>query len=213
MAKNSQEDSKQKFIELIDQLELPDLNKQFMKSRWLDQLLWLERRSGGAKRWSTRIRLTIIVGGVLIPALVSLNFNNNQLGVTIGWVTFGLSQVVAISAAVEEYFHFTDKYTQYRQTAECLKSEAWQFFQLSGTYKKYPNHRKAYSTFAVRVEQFIQKDVQTFVEIAKEQEKEEQQQDNQEQVSPLSGGVSKSGTANVSPSKNDADLEPKEEDD
>ncbi|NET61550.1 MAG: DUF4231 domain-containing protein [Symploca sp. SIO2E6] len=233
MAKNYQEEYKQKFIELIDQLELPEINKQFMKSRWLDQLLWLESRSGGAKRWSTRLRLATIVGGVLIPALVSLNFNDNQLGETIGWVTFGLSQVVAISAAVEEYFHFSDKSTQYRQTAECLKSEAWQFFQLSGIYQKYPNHLKAYPNFAVRVEQFIQKDVQTFVEIAKEQEKEEQllqkdvpnlveratdkvkeqQPTKQGQPSPVTTAVPTSKTPKVPLSKSDADLESKEEDD
>ncbi|NES23094.1 MAG: DUF4231 domain-containing protein [Symploca sp. SIO3E6] len=230
MAKNSsQDDLKQQFIELIDQLELPDLNKQFMKSRWLDQLLWLEKKSGGAKTWSHRLRLTIIVGGVLVPALVSLNFNNNRLGETIGWVTFGLSQLVAISAAVEEYFHFTDKYSQYRQTAECLKSEAWKFFQLSGTYKQYPDHMQAYSIFALRVERFIQKDVQTFAEIAQEQEKLEKQQDNQVKEqdkqgkeqdkqgkvspSPKKETVSTSETSNVSVSKNDADFEPQEKDD
>ncbi|NEQ67714.1 MAG: DUF4231 domain-containing protein [Symploca sp. SIO2D2] len=216
MAKNAyQEYLKQQFTELIDELELSDLQKRFMKSRWLDQLLWLEGKSGGAKKWSNRLRLMIIVGGVLIPALVSLNFNDNQLGVTIGWVTFGLSQVVAISAAVEEYFHFSDKYTQYRQTAECLKSEAWQFFQLSGSYKDYPSHMQAYSSFAFRIEQFIQKDVQTFVEVAKETAKQEQkQQENLEQNLPSwSKGVSTSKTSNVSVSKNDADFEPQEKDD
>ncbi|NET55207.1 MAG: DUF4231 domain-containing protein [Symploca sp. SIO2E6] len=171
---------KQEFTELIDSLELPDLNKRFMKSRWLDQLLWLEGKAEGASKWSTRLRLTTIVGGVVIPALVSLNFNDNQLGKRIGWVTFGLSQVVAISAAVEEYFHFGDKYTQYRQTAECLKSDGWKFFQLGGAYQEYPNHMEAYSTFAFRVEQFLQEDVQSFVELAKEKaNSDKQQQENQ----------------------------------
>ena len=214
MAKNNDYVTEQ-FTVLIDQLELPDLNKQFMKSRWLDQLSWLEKRSGETKRWSNRLRLMIIVGGVLIPALVSLNFTDNQLGETIGWVTFGLSQVVAISAAVEEYFHFSDKYTQYRQTAECLKSEAWQFLQFSGFYKKYSDHETAYPAFATRVEQFIQKDVQTFVEIAKETAKqEEEQQENLDKNFPsLSKGASTSETSNVPVSKSDADFEPKEEDD
>ncbi|NER46412.1 MAG: DUF4231 domain-containing protein [Symploca sp. SIO1A3] len=197
--KNSYQDYlKQEFTELIDGLELPDLQKRFMKSRWLDQLLWLEGKANWASKWSTRLRLTTIVGGVLIPALVSLNFNDNQLGKRIGWFTFGLSQVVAISAAVEEYFHFGDKYTQHRKTAEYLKSDAWKFFQLSGAYQEYSDHTQAYSTFALRVEQFLQEDVQSFVELAKETAKQEQQQDKQEQKpSSLPGKVSASGSKNA----------------
>lgn len=189
---------KQEFTELIDKLELPDLHKQFMKSRWLDQLLWLEGRAERASKWSTRLRLATIVGGVIIPALVSLNFNDNRLGKGIFWFTFGVSQIVAVSAAVEEYFHFGDKYTQYRKTAESLKSEAWKFFQLGGSYQEYPDHMQAYSTFAFRVEQFIQEDVQSFVELVKENPNQEQQQKDQEKKpSPLPEAVSTSGTGNA----------------
>ncbi|NEP12330.1 MAG: DUF4231 domain-containing protein [Symploca sp. SIO2C1] len=200
--KNSyQEYLKQEFTELIDKLELPDLNKQFMKSRWLDQLLWLEGKAERASKWSTRLRLTTIVGGVLIPALVSLNFNDNQLGKRIGWFTFGLSQIVAISAAVEEYFHFGDKSTQYRQTAELLKSDAWKFFQLGGSYQEYSDHMQAYPNFALRVEQFIQEDVQSFVELTKESANKEQQQQKKENQkknpSSLATAVSSSESGNT----------------
>jgi hypothetical protein len=199
--KNSyQEYLKQEFTELIEQLELPDIHKRFMKSRWLDQLLWLESRAERASKWSTRLRLATIVGGVIIPALVSLNFNENRLGKGIFWFTFGISQIVAVSAAVEEYFHFGDKYTQYRTTAECLKSEAWKFFQLSGSYQECSNHMQAYSNFAFRVEQFIQEDVQSFVELAKESANQEQQkQENQSRI-PKSSSP-KNNTSGESPTE------------
>ena len=184
---------KQEFTELIDKLELPDLHKRFMKSRWLDQLLWLESRAERASKWSTRFHLATIVGGVVIPALVSLNFNDNRLGKGIFWFTFGISQVVAVSAAVEGYFHFGDKYTQYRKTAECLKSEAWKFFQLNGSYQEYPDHMQAYSAFAFRVEQFIQEDVQSFVELAKENANQEKQRENQSRIPKTSPPKSNTG--------------------
>lgn len=190
---------KKEFTEIIDELELPDAQKRFMKSRWLDQLLWLEGKADRARKWSTRLRLMTIVGGVMIPALVSLNFNDNQFGIYIGWITFFLSQMVAISAAVEEYFHFGDKYSTYRKTAESLKSEAWKFLQLSGSYQDYPDHMQAYSTFAFRIEKFIQEDVQAFMDILEEKaNKEKQQQENQGRTpSSLSSPVSASGTPNV----------------
>ncbi len=182
------------FTELVDALELPDLQKRFLKSRWLDQLLWLEGKAARSSKWSTRLRLTSIVGGVLIPALVSLNFNDNQFGISVGWVTFVLSQMVAISVAVEEYFHFGAKYTQYRATAEYLKSEMWQFLQLSGPYQEYPTHAQGYSTFAFRVEKSIQQDVQNFMELLQESVQREQKL-----VSSLSQAESASATVSVSP--------------
>ena len=204
---------KNEFSELIDALELPDLNKRFMKSRWLDQLLWLEDRAERASKWSTRLRLTTIVGGVMIPALVSLNFSDSELIIYIGWVTFGLSQVVAIGAAVEEYFHFGEKKAQYRKTAESLKSEAWKFLQLSGSYQEYPNHMQAYSIFAFRVESYIQQDVQAFMQLAEEKAGQEQQQPENQGRSPsfLSGAVSDSGTSNISPSMSNIGWESEEE--
>jgi hypothetical protein len=191
---------KDEFTKLIDTLELSDLDKQFMKSRWLDQLLWLEGRAKSTKKWSSRLRLMTIIGGVLVPAFVSLNFNDNMFGQYIGWVTFGLSQIVAISASVEEYFGFSEKQTLYRKTAESLKSEAWKFFQLTGSYNKYSDHSSAYSTFAFRVEKFIQEDVQAIVELAKESnnEQEKQQQQNHEAYASKSKSVNETGNRNVS---------------
>ncbi|MEH2370414.1 DUF4231 domain-containing protein [Nostoc sp.] len=56
------------------------------------------------------LRITTIIGGVILPALVSLNintnFNLNNRDIII-WSTCGLSQIVAISAAIEEFFYFS----------------------------------------------------------------------------------------------------------
>lgn len=205
MAKDSyREYLKTEFTDLIDLLEITESQKRFMKSRWLDQLLWFESRAGRANKWSTRFRVTNVVGGVTIPALVSLSLNNNPLGhkFEIGLIAFGLSQIVAIGAALEEYFHFTDKYTGYRKAAELLKSEGWKFFQLSGSYKEYPDHMQAYPAFAFRVEKVIQEDVQAFVEIiAQENANQEKAQKERQQLSPssLSGAASASEIPNVSP--------------
>lgn len=160
---------------IIDRLELDDLQKTFMKGRWLDQLLWLENKAGQTQRQYYRLRLITIVGGVIVPALVSLNINNSQLREAMGWGTFVLSQVVAISAAVEEFFRHGDRYRQYRNTAESMKIEGWSFFQLSGPYAPAPSHREAYRNFATNVERLIQKDVEGYIsETMKEKEKGKQ---------------------------------------
>lgn len=137
-----------------------------MKSRWLDQLLWLESRAVKSRNRHYTLRLLTIIGGVIVPALVSVNSANvgNRRFIEIfGWTAFGISQVVAISAAVEEFFHYGETYRRYRNTAEAMKIEGWQFFQLSGPYKGVQSHTDAYPTFATNVENIIQQDVEGYI--------------------------------------------------
>lgn len=166
---------KQEMSELIEEIELPSLQKRFMKSRWLDQVLWLEGRATKSRSRHNTLRLITIIGGVLVPAVVSANSANvsqQNLKHVLGWTAFGLSQAVAISAAVEEFFHFGENYRRYRNTAENMKIQGWQFFQLTGPYKDATNHSEAYPTFASNVENIIQQDVEGYISQAVESDKE-----------------------------------------
>lgn len=153
---------KQEFGDLIDTLELADLQKRFLRSRWLDQVLWMEGRAGSAQKWYYTLRLTAVVGGVIIPALVSLNISG-RAEPWVRWSVFVISLVVAISVAVEEFFHHGDRWRHYRQTVELLKSEGWQFFQLAGDYRRYPTHAAAYPRFAAKIEEITRQDVRAYI--------------------------------------------------
>lgn len=153
---------------LIDKLDISDLRKEFLKNRWLDQLLWLEGRAAKEQALHYRLRLITIVGGVLVPAMVGFNGfqgedKDRRLSTFVAYAAFGISQTVAISAAIEEFFGHGEKYLNYRNTAEGLKIEGWQYFQLSGPYRQFNAHGDAYTHFAQRVEQYIQKDVKGFL--------------------------------------------------
>ena len=141
---------KEELTQLIEKLELSELNKHFLKARWLDQLLWLESRAEHFRNRYYTLRLITIVGGVIVPALVGLNINNQDLRDEVMWIAFGLSQVVAVSAAVEEFFQYGDRFRHYRNVAETIKSEGWQFIQLSGSYHQASDHNAVYPNFAQR---------------------------------------------------------------
>lgn len=149
---------------LIDRLEISALRKDFLKHRWLDQVIWLEGRAAKEQRRHYMLRMVTIVGGVLVPVMVGFKSpDQRRIEESIAWIALGVSQTVAISAAVEEFFGHGEKYRSYRSTAESMKIEGWQFLQLAGPYRRYEEHANAYKTFAQRVEMFIQKDVEGFV--------------------------------------------------
>lgn len=159
-------DSYQKFLKktlvgMIDRLDIDEFRKDALKSRWLDQLLWLESSAGKAKKRFYTLRLVTIVGGVITPALVSFNFA--PLREVFLWSAFGMSQAVAISAAVEELFGFSGRYRTFRNTAEGMKVEGWQYFQLAGQYSCYRSHSAAYVEFASRVEAMIKQDIEGYM--------------------------------------------------
>lgn len=160
-----QENLRQEFGQLVDSLELQERQKYYLKSRWLDQVLWMEGRASRARNFYYRLRLTTIIGGVIIPALVSLNFTgteNQQVKQAIAISTFALSQVVAVSAAVEQFFNYGERWRHYRRSVETLKTQGWQFFELGGIYEPFPNHTQAFNDFAGNVEAIIQRDVEVY---------------------------------------------------
>jgi hypothetical protein len=159
---------------LIDAIDLTDLQKHFMHSRWLDQVLWMEGKADSAQKRYNLFRLSAIIGGVIVPALVSLNICDEKMTVYIRWVTFAISLVVAISVAVEGFFQYGERWRHYRRTVESLKVEGWQFFQLSGLYQNYENHAEAYPVFAGRVEDIHQQEFEIYItKVVREKEKEE----------------------------------------
>jgi hypothetical protein len=148
---------KQDLGALIDAVEVPELAKRFLRLRWLDQMTWAERRATQARNQHYTLRLMAIIGGVVVPALVSLNLQ----GGLVGWVTFAVSLAVAISLAVDSFFRWGERWLHYRRMAELLKSEGWLFFQLAGPYEG--SHAAAYAEFAKRVEAIIAADIDAFV--------------------------------------------------
>ncbi|MBE8998733.1 DUF4231 domain-containing protein [Nostoc sp. LEGE 12447] len=181
-----QEFLKEDFNKLFEGMNLGDGQKHFLRSRWLDQVLWMEGKANLSRDRHYFLRITTIIGGVILPALVSLNINTNStLQVNersrniIIWSTFGLSQIVAISAAIEEFFHYGERWRHYRRTVESLKTQGWQFSQLTGPYRDYTSHQQAFNLFAGNVEDVIQRDVEIYsTQVIQEKKEEKQSQEN-----------------------------------
>jgi len=168
---------KQDYGKLIDALKLHDMQKHFMRSRWLDQVLWMESKCEKTQRWYYLLRLLAIIGGVIVPALVSLTVSGQSLATLLKVVTTVLSLLVAISVATEEFFHFGERWRHYRRTVELLKIDGWQFFQLSGRYQQFTTHSAAYPLFAGKMEETMQHEVDAYItEVVKEKKEEKKKE-------------------------------------
>ena len=159
---------KKDYGELIDALEVSELQKRFMRSRWLDQVMWMESKCKNMQRWYYILRLTAIIGGVIVPTLITQAYN---------YPATILSVLVAVSVAVEEFFHFGERWRHYRQSVELLKIQAWQFFQLSSPYQSFTCHGAAYSVFAAKVEEIMQNEVNVYISEIVKEKKEKNKKD------------------------------------
>jgi hypothetical protein len=154
--------TKRQFEEIIDGLALNELQKRFLNDRWLDQLLWFESKAEANQRRYYALRLLTIVGGLIVPALVSLNVRENDVAEALAWITFSLSLVVAVAAALDGFFKHGERWRSFRRVTELLKAHGWQYFELSGPYRE-ADHASAFPSFAAQVEAVIQEDIKAFI--------------------------------------------------
>ena len=148
---------------LVESFHLGPEQDHFLRSRWLENVLWME---AAAQRTRTRyyaLRLTTVVGAVIVPALVSINaVGGAETAIT--WLTFAVSLVVAVSAAVEGFFRFGERWRHYRSLVEELKSEGWDFYELSGPYRADgATHATAFPAFVDRVNDVLRRETQAYI--------------------------------------------------
>ena len=157
-------DVKTTFEQLMNNSDLEPRQREFVELRYLDQLTWMEGKAKKAQWFYYRLRLITIIGAVVVPALVSLNTLHDWKGTAAQIATWVVSLIVAISAAVEGFFQFGQRWRNYRSTAELLKIEGWRFFQLTAPYQSSDGSQKAvFPQFADRVEGIFQKEVDTYI--------------------------------------------------
>lgn len=163
----------------IDQLPLGDVQKAYLRDRWLEQVGWLGRGARRDQRRYYALRLVSILGGVTIPALVGLNIGSDADS-AVRWLTFGLGLLVAAATALEEFFRYGERWRHYRQQAELLKAEGWAFLQLAGpAYRRFDAHADAFRTFVGRVEDAVRQEVGVYIaEVARASDRQETDERN-----------------------------------
>jgi len=155
--------------------DLDDSQKRSLENRWLHMVRWWDQRSRKSRRKYFVWRTIVLAGGVLIPALVSLQTStlvtdDGRKWIQLGAIAVGL--LIAIAVGIEEIFHYGDIWREKRNAAEHLKIEGWRYLQLVGPYRK-ANHQAAYPEFAANVELMIESEIKDYMAVTQPVEKGE----------------------------------------
>ena len=136
--------------DLIDSFQLGEEQRHFLRSRWLEYVLWMEGPHNGRETgttYSESPRLSAPSSSRQSSASTPSGRGNGR-----HWLTFAISLVVAVSAAVEGFFQFGARWRHYRSLVEDLKAEGWAFHELIGPYKaKDATHSTGFPIFVERV--------------------------------------------------------------
>jgi hypothetical protein len=105
--------------------------------------------------------LVITVGSLVVPALLSVQYTDSvqQYQTQIYWLTWTLSLFVSMFNGVIVLFKVDKKYHSLHTTLERLRSEGWQYLELTGRYTgsllhngEDPTHKNQYRFFCHYVE-------------------------------------------------------------
>ncbi|MDX6271877.1 MAG: hypothetical protein QOD28_3100 [Acidobacteriota bacterium] len=146
-------------------LSLSHLQKGYVRSRWLQQVLRLDYEFQRALKKYQVLRLATALGCLVILMLVSVGFDEARLGTwaaPLRYLTILLTLAVSGSVVIEHLFNYGQRWRDTEHNLERLQTEGWRFLQLSGHYRHYENHSAAFSAFVNQVEELSQHEVEVY---------------------------------------------------
>lgn len=103
------------------------------------------------------LRITMTVGSLAVPAMLSLNSLQDEAAKGLYWGTWGLSLAVTTANGLITLFKLDKRFFMLHAVAERLRSETWQYLSLSGRYSGHygglrPTHRNQYVYYTYKIE-------------------------------------------------------------
>ena len=165
-----------KFEMALEKTTLSDLEKTILKNRYVRVIQDYQRRAYFFTVCFHTMRFFMTVGSLIVPALLSIQYTNSATTEVISdpgtfeyriyWATWVISLLVTMSNGLISVFKIDKKYYIAHTTLEHLRSEGWQFLELSGRYSGFytpsvvPTHTNQFIFFCSSVEKIKMKQVE-----------------------------------------------------
>jgi hypothetical protein len=152
---------------VLEMIELDEVYKECFKKRFINEVVYYEKTSTLITWIYNTFLIISTIGGLSVPILLSLYNGNDSSQRTIYNLTLGIASTVTISNGIIKAFRLDSKFLFFMITFDKLKSEGWQYLQLTGKYKDYMDYNEAYEHFSNEVEQLQRKQHDQYYEVLK----------------------------------------------
>ena len=151
---------------IIDGLKLKnDYDTEIIKNRFLYEVLLYEEKRDKTKKYYNSFRFIVTLGSLFLPAILSIgqmdpsklpkNFDTISY-----WSAWTISLTVTACNGFLQLFSLDKNYFTYSIVTEQLKTEGWQYLQLSGKYEDSPSHEAAFKSFCKSIENIKRKQIE-----------------------------------------------------
>ena len=138
------EKTEEEFIKILRSLQgLTDIQIRIIEVRYLSILRKYRLRVKYVNVVYHFIRLFVSLGGVAVPALLSIQTPSSPSSIPLFWFTWFISLSVTVLHNISNIFRFDKKYFGINSTIDKLSSEGWQYLELSGKYTSHHPHPPA----------------------------------------------------------------------
>jgi hypothetical protein len=152
---------------IIDGLVLKNSpsDNEIIKNRFLYEVMHYEYKRDSINKYYNGLRFVMTIGSILLPAILSIGqmdptkLPKNFEAITY-WTSWSLSLTITACNGFLQLFSLDKNYIAYSLVVEQLKTEGWQYFQLSGKYENAQNHGQAFKQFCKSVEGVKRKQIE-----------------------------------------------------
>jgi hypothetical protein len=160
------ENEDERFEAVLSSILIDEVRKNSIRRRYLYLLYEFRRRCFYYSLFYYIGHLIITVGSLIVPALISVQYNQtNDNSIIFNWLTWTLSLLVTTFNGVLLLLKIDKKYYFLHTTLERLRSEGWQYLELTGRYSgalthSVPTHENQYRYFCHYVEKLKLKQIE-----------------------------------------------------
>lgn len=155
-------------------VNLTPLQHSILEKRYIELVQQFARRCFILSIFFHTSRAFVTVGSLVVPALLSIQYteaspatqDTYSMSYQIYWITWAISLLVTTFNGIQNIFKFEKKYYFLHTTMEQLRSEGWQYIELSGHYSgfytpnEHPTHENQFVYFCAAIEKIKMRQVE-----------------------------------------------------
>ena len=152
--------------DILTDLQLSNpIDNTILQNRFLYEVMYYEKKRDKSKKYYDNFRFIVTTGSILLPAILSIGqMDPEKLPANFEIITYWTSWIISLSVTAcngfLQLFSIDKQYFTYSIITEQLKTEGWQFVQLSGKYEQFESHQEAYKMFCKSIETIKRKQIE-----------------------------------------------------